>query len=955
MKLPLNISIDRNIVYQIMLAFVALLLLASLVYIAIDMARLRRSLIDDITGQAEILSYFSAVTLISDDNSTAEKILAALTHRQSIVAACIYDKKGGVFAAYGRNKPAYKLNLPSPQEHGYRFEDKYLHLFNEIDFDDEIIGMVYIRSDLKQIEATMKQYFYTGMLVLTLAVFGGYLLSTRREKTRLEEKTETLAREIEFILGATNTGIDIIDSEYNIIYINPEWKKLYGNPTGRKCYEYFMDRIDVCPDCGVEKALETESVIVTETEMVKENYRPVQITSIPYQDKLGEWFCAQVNVDISERKRAEASLLESEAKYRAVIDQSKDCIYLVDLESLKILEANPALGMLLGYTYEEILQSSIYDIVAHKRADINQEIQRIIAEGYYRIGERHYRRKDGSIIEMDVSVYVLPIGNRKVLCVVARDITERKRAIEALRESEEKYRSLYSSMSEGVCLHEIIYSKAGKAVDYRILDVNPVFESITGMKRSDVVGKLASVAYGTGKPPHLDFYADVASTGKPFMFETFFTTMDKHLSVSAFSPGKGQFATIYTDISERKEAEKALRKSEEELKTLFERINDVVFQLSPIGIINYVSPRVKELYGYDPEELMGKHLRKITPTQEVPKALNALKDVLAGETINIFEIDQKNSKGKIIPTEVSLTPIEKDGETVGVQGVVRDVSERKRAEKELRLYREHLEVLVNERTGELEEKAIELEQANIRLQEMDRLKSIFLASMSHELRTPLNSIIGFTGIILQGLSGDVNEEQKKQLTIVKKSANHLLSLINEILDVSKIEAGKAEVVLEEFMLNEIVREVVDSITPAANIKNVKLITEMPGEIMLYSDSKRIKQVLVNLTNNAIKFTDRGSVRIKASLIEDERLRMSVEDTGVGIKEENMNKLFMPFQQIDEALTKPHEGTGLGLSVSKKLITLLGGDIWAKSEYGKGSEFTFVLPLKYKEEKRDESG
>ncbi len=260
-----------------------------------------------------------------------------------------------------------------------------------------------------------------------------------------------------------------------------------------------------------------------------------------------------------------------------------------------------------------------------------------------------------------------------------------------------------------------------------------------------------------------------------------------------------------------------------------------------------------------------------------------------------------------------------------------------------------VEKKVEERTGELQEKTVELEQANIRLQEMDRLKSVFLASMSHELRTPLNSIIGFTGIILQGMSGEVNEEQSRQLTMVKNSASHLLSLINDVLDISKIEAGKVGLSLEEFSLNGVVREVVKPLSPTASEKGLEVLTEVPESITLFSDRRRIKQVLINLVSNAVKFTDQGSVKITARVPGDDNLEIHVIDTGVGIKREDMDKLFQPFQQIDVSLTKKHEGTGLGLHLTKRLVTLLGGGISAKSEYGRGSEFTFTMPLRYNKE------
>jgi signal transduction histidine kinase len=248
--------------------------------------------------------------------------------------------------------------------------------------------------------------------------------------------------------------------------------------------------------------------------------------------------------------------------------------------------------------------------------------------------------------------------------------------------------------------------------------------------------------------------------------------------------------------------------------------------------------------------------------------------------------------------------------------------------------------------------ADELTKANLRLQEMDRLKSVFLASMSHELRTPLNSIIGFTGIMLMGMAGELNEEQKRQLTMVKNSANHLLSLINDVLDISKIEAGKIELLPEEFSLDAVVREVIENVSPMATGKNLAVTTELPKDITLFSDRRRIKQVLINLVSNAVKFTDQGSVKIAGGVLGDNTLEIRVIDTGRGIKEEDMGKLFQPFQRIDMSLAKGYtEGTGLGLYLTRNLANLLRGNIRAESEYGKGSEFIFTAPLRYEGEKQ----
>lgn len=261
----------------------------------------------------------------------------------------------------------------------------------------------------------------------------------------------------------------------------------------------------------------------------------------------------------------------------------------------------------------------------------------------------------------------------------------------------------------------------------------------------------------------------------------------------------------------------------------------------------------------------------------------------------------------------------------------------------LRKSRSELEQWGKEMEKRVEKRTDELEHANLKLQELDHLKSLFIASMSHELRTPLNSIIGFTGIILQGMSGDINEEQGKQLTLVKNSANHLLALINDIIDISKIEAGKVKITIEEFDLSVLAQEIMDSFAVVVDKKGLELSLTTPITLIIKSDKRRTEQVLVNFVSNAVKFTDRGEIEIKI-VKKDKMVEMSVTDSGIGIKKENMNKLFQTFSRIPTK-DRTIEGTGLGLYLSKKIIDLLGGKIKAESEFGKGSIFTLALPLK----------
>jgi len=273
----------------------------------------------------------------------------------------------------------------------------------------------------------------------------------------------------------------------------------------------------------------------------------------------------------------------------------------------------------------------------------------------------------------------------------------------------------------------------------------------------------------------------------------------------------------------------------------------------------------------------------------------------------------------------------------------REITERKKAEEALKKAHDELEARVGERTKELT-------QANLRLKELDRLKSKFIASMSHELKTPLNAIIGLTGIILQGISGEITEVQRKELTMVKNSANHLSALISDIIDISKIEADQIELAIGKLDLAELIQEVRDSFKTSVDEKGLKLSLRTAERLIIKSDKRRTKQVIINLVKNAVKFTDKGEISIKVAK-KDEIVEISVADTGVGIKKEDMKMLFKQFSSIHVEGRARVEGTGLGLYLSKKIADLLGGEITAESEFGKGSKFIFILPLKYKEAKK----
>jgi len=246
--------------------------------------------------------------------------------------------------------------------------------------------------------------------------------------------------------------------------------------------------------------------------------------------------------------------------------------------------------------------------------------------------------------------------------------------------------------------------------------------------------------------------------------------------------------------------------------------------------------------------------------------------------------------------------------------------------------------------AKLAEQTEELSQANIQLKELDRLKGMFIASMSHELRTPLNSIIGFTGLILQGISGKVDQEAKEDLQIVYNSSKHLLSLINDVIDISKIESDRLEVYFEEFRLDEVLKDAVTVVSADAEEKKLEIRVDYPEDLSITSDKKRLFQCVLNLMSNAVKFTEKGTIELRA-VKENNIMEISVRDTGIGIKEEDIPKLFNSFVRLDSPIKETTLGTGLGLYLTKKIMSdVFNGDIRLESEYERGSTFTLIVPL-----------
>ncbi|NVN91025.1 MAG: MASE1 domain-containing protein [Desulfuromonadales bacterium] len=385
------------------------------------------------------------------------------------------------------------------------------------------------------------------------------------------------------------------------------------------------------------------------------------------------------------------------------------------------------------------------------------------------------------------------------------------------------------------------------------------------------------------------------------------------------------------EIEERNRAELMLVEREAQYHDLVESANCVILRWLPDGRITFFNRFAQHFFGYREEEITNCSIMDtIVPRRDSTghELASMAADIVAqpeAYASNVNENIRKNGD-RVWVAWTNKPILDADGSIEEILSIGIDITRLVHTEQELR------------RTLE------ELAHAKERAEAADQLKSAFLATMSHELRTPLNSIIGFTGILLQGLGGPINDEQAKQLSMVKNSANHLLSLISDVLDISKIEAGQMTVDQESFNLGESVLKVVQSVRPLVEKKNLKLSCDVAEDVgRVVGDTRRVEQILLNLLSNAIKFTEQGGISVRC-VREGSDYLTTVTDSGIGINGEDLERLFRPFHQIDTGLSRKYEGTGLGLSISRKLVELMGGGIRVESRPGQGSTFGFTLPL-----------
>ena len=642
-----------------------------------------------------------------------------------------------------------------------------------------------------------------------------------------------------------------------------------------------------------------------------------------------------------------------------------------------------------------------------------------------------------------------------------RDITEKVHSEIVLKESETKYKDLFNNMLRGHAYYQIITDKSGKLIDYIITEVNPAYETITGLKRNWIIGKKASellLEIDYAKADWIRIFGEVALTGKSVSWEDYSSLTNKWYEGSCYCTKPGYLASIFSDITDRKNNEEKLKQTRERLQEAQEFAHLGYFELDTLSGNYFWSDELFRIFGFKPQEFepTNDDLMKIVHPDDKDLVCNTMEIPSDGSEQELeFRIIRQENETRWIHG-IKRYVFNSAGKLVRIIGVVRDITMQKLSELKLKESEEKFrevaenlgEVIWVREGGQLvyispayekvwgrtcqslydnsdsfiesihpednervkltylipndNSKGLSYEQYRIirpdgtirwiwsrkypiydrsgrmirlvgiseditRIKDFEdllrkvsneaenanRAKSQFLANMSHEIRTPMTSIIGMTDIML---TTDLTEEQRHYFSIIKSSTRVLSRTLNQILNYSKIEAGKVTLEQVPFDIRETIYDIVDLFNVSAKQKNINIVlTSIDKNIPenLIGDSPRLKHVLLNLIDNGIKFTNRGEVTIGISIVELDqrsiRLKFIVADSGIGIPEDKLDKLFERFSQVDDSNTREFGGIGLGLAISKKLVELMDGEIYVESKEGIRSEFYFTAKFRVHEE------
>lgn len=645
-------------------------------------------------------------------------------------------------------------------------------------------------------------------------------------------------------------------------------------------------------------------------------------------------YCAVVR-DITKHKRLEAKLRENELRIQqlaqtysqeseflhTLMDNNPDHIYFKDIES-KFVRINRSLANRFGLKNPtEAIGKSDFDFFTREHAQQAYQDERTVIDTGKPIQAKQEKETWPGGLDTWVSTTKVPLRDRsgriKGTCGISRDITEYHRADQALRDSEAKWRSLVESAPDIISTLDL---------NYQMTFINRIPAGVD-ITVDDVVGE-SIFAFLT--PEHHEGFRQacqqVIETGEVAGYEVQ-GKLSQNWYASWIAPitREGEivgFVMTSTNITARKKAEIELQESEERFRRAILNAPLPIMIHAENGDVILISRAWTDLTGYTSDDMttVSKWLEQANSemSEEIQAYLGQVNQNKERVTPTQYEIMTKEGKKQIWEFSSSLLGVQPDGKSI-IISMALDITDRLKAQEAMQSAKETAEYA-------------------------SRAKSDFLANMSHELRTPLNAIIGFAEILRDELVGSINDEQKECVNDIRISGQHLLEMINDILDLSKIEAGKMFLQLEEFAIIDAVEEVNAIINALALKKDIELTLSCPEDTIIEADRVKVKQIFYNLLSNAVKFTPEGGKVTTQLEVTSTTLQAKVTDTGIGIAEEDKMKLFAPFTQIDTSKSRRYGGTGLGLALTQRLIELHGGEIRVTSEEGKGSTFFFNLPL-----------